>query len=311
MSQDSTTPASEAALSELRSQIDTLDDRLVALIKERTSIVEKVGALKAATAPGVCPLRPGREADQLRHIVKAFEGSNFHPIAAASIWRGIINASLAVEGDVRVAVYATDEYPDLYWLAREYFGSFASIVREPGVKRVIGDIMDEKVSIGVVPALRTDEVSPWWPDLAQTSAEEGPKIFARIPFVDSQRPARDQQIGIAIGAVKPEETGEDVSFFALEAEENTSMHRLQAAFSTARLQAVWVDVLTHASGRRYHLVELKGFITPSHAGFSEFAAILGTALLNTVFLGAYAVPITIGAIPKNETLRHDIRPATA
>jgi hypothetical protein len=228
----------------------------------------------------------------MRRIIGMFEGGPFHPEAVSAVWRGLINGSLAMEGELKISVMANEQHPELYWLAREHFGSVATYMKETTVKRVIGNIIDGKASIGIVPVLRTDEVTPWWPDLTQHT-DDWPKIFARIPFVEPARPARDAASGIAIGKVAPEATGDDLSFIAIEAEENTSMHKLQSAFSQAGLQAQWVDVLTHTSGRRHHLIELKGFITPDHDAYQRFAISLGGSLLNSVFIGAYATPITL------------------
>ncbi len=306
------TPEADALLGACRERIDALDERIIALLKERVEIVREVGKLKERTAPGRCPLRPGREAEQVRRVVRTFQNSIFHAEAAASIWRSIINGSLAVEGNITISALADEQHPELYWLAREYFGSFASIQRQPGVKRVIGDILDGKAAIGVVPVLRSDDVAPWWPDLAQAGfGGDGPKIFARIPFVEPKHPAKDMPAAIAIGNVMPEETGEDISFFALASEDNTSMHRLQSAFAAQRLKATWLDVMTEAGGRRHHLVEIDGFVTDKHPAFLEFAAGLGNSLLKSVFLGAYAVPVALAFPLKTAAHRHEARTAPA
>ncbi len=292
MMESPTQQALDAQLALYRDQIDAMDDQIVSLLKSRTEIVHRVGALKAEHLPGRCPLRPGREATQLRRIYAAFQGSRFLPEAAIGIWRAIIGASLCVEGEFRICVYATEEHPDLYWLAKEYFGSFMTITREPGVKRIMGNVIDGKATIGVLPMLRSGASAPWWPDLS-LSGHDGPKIFARMPFHEQPRPALDKHCALAIGMITPEDTGDDVSFFALETEANTSMQRLQGAMAAAGLDATWIDVLTHADGSRRHLIEFKGFITEEDRYFQSFASAMSGSIASSIFLGAYACPITI------------------
>jgi chorismate mutase len=296
----------DSPLGAFRKDIDALDTEIIALIKRRTDIVKQVAELKASENPHACPLRPGREAEQLRRVTQQFKDSPFSQEAAAALWRVLIGGSLAVEGEIRISVYATDERPDLYWLAREYFGGFMHIRKEPSIKRVIGDILDGKANIGVVPPLQGTDAAPWWPDLA-LPGHEWPKIFAHLPFLDAGKQGREAPRALAIGHVTPEETGEDVSYIVLDAEDNTSMHKLQTAFAQAGLSATWIDVQTHADGRRRHLVEIQGFIPPAHPGFQGLAQVLGKAVLQHYFLGAYATPISLHAHnpARHEPHRHD------
>ncbi len=293
----------EEKLAEYRKEIDKLDSQIADLLKVRIRVVEKVGALKVQHAPDKCPLRPGREAAQLRRMLERFKDSAFLPEAVAQIWRTIISASLAVEGKLRIAVCITDEHPELFWLAREYFGGFTSFTREPGIKRILGAIIDGKADIGILPAIRNGSAAPWWPELTRRGPG-WPKIFARIPFTETPRMHTERTAALAIGKILPEPSGDDISCFAFEAEDNTSMHKLQSAFSSAKLEAQWVDILTQGNGERQHCVEIKGFITDTDERFQHFLSILGNAVIRYTFLGAYATPLMITA-PNAEQQRHE------
>lgn len=282
-------------LTAFRQQIDVIDDRIVELLKERIAIVGEVGEYKRREFPGRCPLRPGREAEQVRRIAEMFKGSAFSPHAASAIWRNIIMASLAVEGDLRISVSVSEGSHDLYWLAREYFGAEVPLGKQASPRRVIGDLLEGKAVIGVLPPLSNDERSRWWPDLIALSAgrEERPQIFACLPFIQAPKLGRDAPTALAVGMVAPEETGNDISCIAIAADETTSMHKVQTAFSSAKLEGVWIDVSATSGGKRYHVVEVKGFITPEHEGFRQFERNMGTALMESVFLGAYASPLVL------------------
>ncbi len=62
--------STDTELAAFRRQIDEIDDKIIDLLIERTGIVGRVGELKRKAAPGRCPIRPGREAEMLRRIMK-------------------------------------------------------------------------------------------------------------------------------------------------------------------------------------------------------------------------------------------------
>ena len=86
-------------LSELRTLIDDVDHRLLALLGERGRLVLEVGELKHAENAPV--LRPEREAQILRRLA----ANNPGPLAAgaiAAIWREVISACRELERRLRV-----------------------------------------------------------------------------------------------------------------------------------------------------------------------------------------------------------------
>lgn len=284
----------DTALTTLRSHIDGIDAKLIALLHERSQYVREVGRLKHEHAPNRCPIRPGREAEQLRRIVEECKTLDFLPAAAAHIWRMIIMASLKLEGDIRVSVYTGDGHDALYWLAREYFGPFTPFIRHPTPKRVISDVMDGKAAIGVLPALNDIYAPTWWPDLARSGMDR-PNVFACLPFVTPGKPGADAPEAVAIGRIAPEPTSEDTSYFMLEAADTLSMSRLQDTVAKVGFDATWIDAQPLQPGRRHHMVEIKGFVTESDPRLQMLKAELGGALLFATSLGAYALPIILPA----------------
>jgi len=282
----------EAELTDFRRQIDDIDDRLIALLSERIGIVSKVGELKSKAAPGACPIRPGREAEMVRRIIEKFKGNALPPAAVAALWRTIIGASTAVEAPLQISAYSPERDKDYIWLAREYFSPSAQITAQPQVKRVIGDVMDGKAAVGIVPMPHSADITPWWTHLLE-HGDNMPKVFARIPFVQTSPPGRNLPAALAIARIVPESSGDDRSLLVLQADHNVSQHRLQTAFATSKLEAAWLNIATLHPDRRYHLIEIKGFITPDDAALQALLAGLGTSIFKTTFLGAYAVPVTL------------------
>lgn len=295
----------EQMIQELRQRIDAIDDRIIALLQERSGFVEQVGTIKHQNAAGKCPIRPGREALMVRRIYQEFADKKFSPAAAAAMWRTIISASTAMEKELKISVLAPDHDMTFYWLAREYFGSFTPIFEQYTASRVVGDIIDGKASVGILPIPREGEQGQWWMHLAQGS-DDFPKIFAHVPFVVDAKPGRNNVSALAIAKVTPEPTGDDITYIAIEVEHNVSMHKLQGAFANAGLQASWVSVTSPTALTRYHLVEVRAFITRDDALLQKFLNELGNAIMNCVVLGSYAAPIH-----HSETKSHDAKRAQA
>ena len=286
----------EEELALYRQKIDEIDGKLINLLLERIAVVGEVGDYKRRTAPGRCPIRPGREAEMVRRIMAEFENSpgnpKFPPAAAAAIWRTIIGASTSVEAPLTISIYAPDRENDLIWMAKEYFGPSIQIVRQPHIKRVIGDVMDGKAAVGIVPMLRSSDTTYWWTNLTQQS-NDMPKVFARVPFVYHGTPGRDAPSALAIARLAPENSGDDHTLLVLEADHNVSQSKLQNSLANAKLEASWINIATLVPGARHHLIEIKGFHTIESEQVQGLLSALGASIFNVSFLGSYAVPIII------------------
>jgi len=292
-------------LSSLRTQIDAIDDRIMELLLQRIAVVKQVGEYKKNSKNTSCPIRSGREAEMLRRIAAKFCTSDFPAAAATSIWRIIIGASTGLEAEMTLSVLSTENEDNVYWLAREYFGSHSTIIKQPHVNRVVGDVVDGKAAVGIVPFPRGADANQWWVVLLQ-QGENAPKIFAHIPFVynylDTQTKNTQSKAlpaALAFAKLTPEESGDDMSMLVIEADANVSQSRLQTAFQAAKLEVTWLDIASITSDSRHHFVEIKGFISERHEVFTSAIATLGAAVLKTHFIGAYATPITIDKAKQN------------
>ncbi len=281
-------------LNPLREQIDAIDEQLISLIKQRISVVEQVGKFKKATAPNLCPVRAGREASMIRNIAESFKGSSFSAATAAAIWRLIIGASTHAESKLVISVLYNEKEHDYFWMAREYFGPSVTIIKQPNVKRIISDVLEGKSTIGLLPNFLANDGEEWWASLVQASADS-PKIFAHLPFVFTDEAAKRMPTALAIAKLVPESSGEDTSFYVLHTPHDVSRNRLQSSFAAANLTAQWHGVLTPHPDSRLHLIEIKGFIEPSHEQFKQFTDSLGSSLLQVTFLGAHAIPFTLAS----------------
>lgn len=281
-------------LENFRRQIDALDDQIIKLLKERLDVVARVGDHKRETAPDFFPIRPGREAKMLRRIAEAFKDSGFSAAAAAQIWRTIIGTSTALEAKLTISVYAPEDSQDYYWLTREYFGPAASIIKQPHVKRVIGDVMDGVAAVGVVPKFSRDDTDFLWLHLIQP-APSAPKIFAHLPFVYTHENPTTFPAALAFSRLMPEDSGQDLSLYILAVDHDVSQHKLQSVFVAEKLTANWLGIAMLSANSRHHLIEITGFIAPDNKAFKKCIETLGANVQQVHFLGSYATPFTIKA----------------
>lgn len=279
-------------ISDLRAQIDALDDEIFEMFKRRTEIVAGVGKLKKSSGDNPVYLRAGREALMVRRIVEKFKDAGFHPAAAGMMWRFLISASLSVESPISVCCHVQGSDFTNYWLAREYFGTFTPVTRQPTASRVISDVIERKVMVGMLSMPKNDERNPWWLMLMQ-GAKDLPKIFAIVPFVVAPKALKDDFVSLAIGLIPPEPTGDDVSLIAIEMEASMSMNRLNSLFEKSFKGAKWISMTTLANGHRVYLSEIPEFVTHEHEALASITTEAAGGILQLRVLGSYARPVIV------------------
>lgn len=278
-----------AELVEFRRQIDAMDEQIIALLKERCDVVAQVGKYKKKNGQKGCFIRPGREADMLRYIWKEFEGSKFSPVAACAMWRQIIAASTNLESDLRISVYATEGDETLYWLAREYFGPFITIIRHPNCNRVVGDVVDGKAEVGMLPPLTHPNHADWWLTLAYQQ-EKPPRVFAHVPFV-AHKSESTRFSSFAIARIEAEPTEDDITLLAVESTD-ISINKLNTAFAMAGMKASRIAFTNNpAQNTVHHLLQIPEFIAPDDTRIGKALEKLGEAIIGHKLLGTYAAPI--------------------
>lgn len=279
------------SIQDCREQIDALDDEIIALLKRRISIVEKVGALKKAEGQKGLFIRSGREGFMIARIFGAFKDSTFSSVAAATMWRQIIGASVHVESKLQISVMHTAELPGLLWLAREYFGAFIPMTQATAANRVISDCVKEKANVGVLPypgdSRIEDDSALWWQQL-MAQGNTSLKIFAYMPTVITPEFPRNMPHALAIGDLEPEESGNDESYFAFALGDTVSTSRMHDLFAKSGINA---NVIRSSAqpGARHMLVKTDGFYTDLCPELEKVLAALGDA--QVVWLGSHPKPI--------------------
>ena len=176
-----TTPSrtNTPSLTQLRREIDRIDETMHGLLMERGEIIDRLIAVKQTQETGSA-FRPAREAEMMRRLVDRHTG--ILPLdTAESIWRVIISTFTYVQAPFSVHADLSAGDATMRDSARFHFGFTVPFVPHMGAASVVAAVSDSKGDLGLVPAFATAGAGAWWSALEFDTA---PKIIARLPFVD-------------------------------------------------------------------------------------------------------------------------------
>ena len=169
----------DSSLADLRREIDSIDERMHALLIERGEIIDRLIAVKKTEESGSA-FRPAREADMMRRLVQRHHGSL--PLdTVESIWRVIIATFTYVQAPFSVHADLSAGDALMRDSARFHFGFTVPFVPHLGAASVVQAVTASKGDLGLIPAFGIAGAGPWWAALEFDSA---PKIIARLPFVE-------------------------------------------------------------------------------------------------------------------------------
>lgn len=140
-------------IEQLRTRIDSIDDRIVELLNERSRVVLEVGRLKSGNNLEFHV--PGRE----RQIYERLLGSNPGPFpndALRSIYREIISACLSLESPMKVA-FLGPKATFSHLATMQQFGLSAELVPLKSIPSVFEEVEKGKALYGVVPVENSTE----------------------------------------------------------------------------------------------------------------------------------------------------------
>lgn len=286
MAEKFSTSAASPDLADFRRRIDEIDERLHELIIERAAVVAKIAAAKAGTGAGY--YQPAREAEILRRLAARHHG--ILPVASVlRIWRELLAATVRLETRFTVAVFAPNEMPGFWDLARDHYGSQAPMSAYRSTARVIRAVAEGEAIVGVLPMPQQGEPDPWWPHLVSQN-EPAARVIARLPFAGRGNARAADADALVIGHVVPAATGSDRTLFAAEAAADINRARLLALLSRAGLDCTFLASWEHAEGT-LNLVEVDGLMSIFDPRIGSLRAEIGAGLFRLVPFGSYALPL--------------------
>ena len=167
------------SLTDLRKEIDRIDEGMHQLLIERGEIIDRLIAVKKSQESGSA-FRPAREAEMMRRLVQRHKG--ILPLdTVESIWRVIVATFTFVQSPFSVHADLSAGDALMRDSARFHFGFTVPFVPHMGASGVVAAVSQSKGDLGLVPAIAVAGAGAWWSALEFDAA---PKIIARLPFVE-------------------------------------------------------------------------------------------------------------------------------
>jgi chorismate mutase len=211
----SSSPLSDT-LDTLRQEIDTLDAQMHALLIQRSTIIDRLIAVKG-TAQSGSAFRPAREAEMMQALVKRHSGHL--PLSTMEhIWRTIIATFTHIQAPFQVHVSDGLHARAMHDLARFHMGFEVPLIHHDTSAAVVAAVTASSASLGLI-GLDDPDALPlasriWWQELG---GQKQPRIMARLPFLlmpDHPVP----QPALVIGSALDEHAPTDMSVVAVESE---------------------------------------------------------------------------------------------
>jgi chorismate mutase/prephenate dehydratase len=135
------------SLKKYRKKIDTIDNKIIALLAARAKMSQAIGALKIKDKKGI--YSPNREKEVLDHVKAANKGPMTSD-AIEAIYREIMSSSLSLEKELRIAYLGT-EGSFTHMAANKKFGSQVKYIPCSSILEVFNKVEYAECDYGVVP----------------------------------------------------------------------------------------------------------------------------------------------------------------
>ena len=175
-------------LTQLRDEIDRIDDEIHQLIMERSELAMQIGQSKGVLDRTA--IRPAREAFIHRRLFER-HGGVFPYDALMRMWREMINGFTLLQSQYALAVLWSDSHTRCWDLARDQFGTRVHIDTCASEHAVLQSVLATNFVIGVLPrppavsSPAESNLHPWWVELSHLSkklGDDAPRILFRLPY---------------------------------------------------------------------------------------------------------------------------------
>ncbi len=235
--------------------------------------------------------QPAREAEIIRRLVGRHHGA--FPVASlVRMWREMLAATVRLQSLFLVAVFAPDDRPGFWDLARDHYGSNTPMTAYNAAGQVIRAVAGGGASVGLLPLPEADEADPWWPTLL-SMPETAPRVLARLPFGARGNARTDGAEALVIGHGIHQKSGLDRTLLAAQCTAELGRARILKLLSAVGLVCTYCASFDH--GGPVNLIEIEGFVAISDARLDKLRAEMGRELHRLLPMGGYAVPLAAAA----------------
>ncbi len=271
-------------LESLRAKLDGIDDSIHDLLMTRALVVEEVGALGAK---GRVALRPGREADIIRRLLRRHTGKLPRRVLPR-LWRELFAATTAMQGPYVIAVCEVQPGSGFVAAAREHFGMLTPMRTHRSPAQALAEVSAGTATVAVLPMPAEEEAAgtAWWTALLHRD-EPRIHVVARLPFWSPRAEGSSTARALVVSAVPPDPSQHDRSLIGLELPLDMSRARLASAMADAGF-SVGGTILRRDpyDPMALVLVDVDGLVNDTDPRLTRLAT-----SRRPVVLGAYAVPV--------------------
>ena len=137
----------------VRTEIDSIDDKILKLLNDRAEASKKIGKIKQKEGQGI--YAPHREKEVLERL-KAINKGPLTPAAIEAIYREVMSSSISLEKEVRIA-YLGPESTFTHQAAQKKFGASVQYFPCSSISDVFAEVERGRSDYGVVPVENSTE----------------------------------------------------------------------------------------------------------------------------------------------------------
>lgn len=274
-----------ATLAALRAELDRIDDNIHALLMARALVVEGVAALGTQ---GKVALRPGREADIIRRLLRNHHGALPRQVLPR-MWRELLAGTTGMQRSYVITVCEPNPGREFVQCAREHFGALTPLRVHRTPAQAIGEVSAGRAIAAVLP-MPAEEEQPalaWWTALLH---RDEPRIYivAKLPFW-AQRPEGAPLVqALVVATAAPDASADDRSFLGLELALDTSRARLLTLLTAAGFSPGTIILRRdQLAGVAHALVDVADMVADNDPRLAAVAELMRPP----VVLGGYATPL--------------------
>lgn len=270
-------------LSEIRVEIDSIDNQVHDLLMRRADLVSSVAMAKKKE--GLQIVHPAREAKLMRRLLSRHRD----PLPRATvirIWRELISSVSLLQTGLSVVVSSDNEGQCSYWdVAKNYFGSAIPMKKINGDSNTLDEVRSGDAYFAVLPWPDLDDNAPWWSEFIEQDNCDSLSIICALPYGQTVALLKDHKSrAVIISQIDFMPSDDDVSFIGCKFNIQISRDRIMETAKSAGL-----CVLNLFSGDGSCLLEVEGFYDGNSKIISELQNAFGDECLYCKAVGGYPV----------------------
>ncbi|PCK00272.1 MAG: chorismate mutase [Zetaproteobacteria bacterium] len=271
-------------LSDIRVEIDSIDNQVHDLLMQRADLVSSVALAKKKE--GLQIVHPAREAKLMRRLLARHRA----PLPRATvvrIWRELIGSVSLLQTGLSVVISTDIEKGCVYWdIAKNYFGSAIPMKKVFGDVNTIVEVRDGDAYFAVLPLSDLDVSAPWWAAFLDQNNEENLSIICALPYgqVNVGNDVGIHGRAVVVSKIDFMPSDDDISFIGVRLNVEASRARIKDAAKKAGF-----SVVNLFKGDDAYLLEVEGFYNQSSDMIGKLKNALGDDCLYCKAVGGYPV----------------------